>query len=242
MNKYLKNLNRIEFLVTMDCTGNCIHCSEGEHKFTGVHIDKDLSYIIYDIKKEYNITSVMAFGGEALMYPETVFSIFRVAKDSDIPKRQLITNGFFTKNKNYIKSVVSELKLSGVNDLLLSVDAFHQNTIPIESVLEFAFLCKNAELDIKTNPAWLESKNSLNSYNKATLEILSEFKKMGIKEGEGNIVFPWGRAKENLKEFFFNDKEYINQLKGYKSYIESKTNKQVNIYLYSIISATYKKN
>ena len=32
MNKYLKNLNRIEFVVTMACTGKCKHCSQGEHK------------------------------------------------------------------------------------------------------------------------------------------------------------------------------------------------------------------
>lgn len=37
MNKYIKNLNRIEFVVTMACTGRCIHCSEGEHKSGGEH-------------------------------------------------------------------------------------------------------------------------------------------------------------------------------------------------------------
>lgn len=39
MNEYLKNLNRIEFVVTMACTGRCKHCSEGEHIFCGEHID-----------------------------------------------------------------------------------------------------------------------------------------------------------------------------------------------------------
>ena len=42
MNKYLENLNRIEFVVTMACTGRCIHCSEGEHKSSGKHIDGDI--------------------------------------------------------------------------------------------------------------------------------------------------------------------------------------------------------
>ena len=31
MNKYLKNINRIEFVVTMACTGKCKHCSQGSH-------------------------------------------------------------------------------------------------------------------------------------------------------------------------------------------------------------------
>ena len=43
MNKYLENLNRIEFVVTMACTGRCIHCSEGEHKSSGKHIDGDIA-------------------------------------------------------------------------------------------------------------------------------------------------------------------------------------------------------
>lgn len=40
MNKYLKNLNRIEFVVTTACTGKCKHCSQGEHK-SNDKIDKE---------------------------------------------------------------------------------------------------------------------------------------------------------------------------------------------------------
>ena len=42
MNKYLKNLNRIEFVVTMACTGKCKHCSQGEHK-SHENINKDIA-------------------------------------------------------------------------------------------------------------------------------------------------------------------------------------------------------
>ena len=38
-----------------------------------------------------------------------------------------------------------------------------------------------------------------------------------------------------------NDVHYIDQLKGYKMYIESINNKEVNIYLYSILDETLKK-
>jgi len=36
------------------------------------------------------------------------------------------------------------------------------------------------------------------------------------------------------------DPEYIKQLTGYKNYIEKKTNKKTNIYLYSILKNTIK--
>ena len=38
-----------------------------------------------------------------------------------------------------------------------------------------------------------------------------------------------------------NDENYINQLNGYKNYIENKTNKKTNIYLYSILENNLKK-
>lgn len=38
MNKYLKNLNRIEFVVTMACSGRCKHCSQENH-ISNEHID-----------------------------------------------------------------------------------------------------------------------------------------------------------------------------------------------------------
>ena len=39
MNQYLRNLKRIEFVVTMNCTGKCKHCSQGEHN-SNINIDK----------------------------------------------------------------------------------------------------------------------------------------------------------------------------------------------------------
>lgn len=60
MNEYLKNLNRIEFVVTMACTGHCKHCSEGEHIGKGEYIDGDIAArAVHDICQNYNIQSLM---------------------------------------------------------------------------------------------------------------------------------------------------------------------------------------
>ncbi len=32
LNKYIKNINRVEFVITNACNGHCKHCSEGELK------------------------------------------------------------------------------------------------------------------------------------------------------------------------------------------------------------------
>ena len=41
MNEYWRNLERIEFVITMKCTGKCIYCSEGDHADYSGHIDEE---------------------------------------------------------------------------------------------------------------------------------------------------------------------------------------------------------
>lgn len=211
MNKYLKNLNRIEFVVTMACTGRCIHCSEGEHKSSGEHIDGDLAaQAVVDICNNYNIKSLMTFGGEPLIYPEVVCKIHKAAKEMNIPERTIITNGFFSKDKGRVKEVAQMLSDSGVLKVLLSVDSFHQETIPLDIVKYFAMCIKETGAEIKLNPAWLVSKEDGNEYNKKTKEIISEFEDLNIPQANGNIIFPDGNAVKYLREYFDEDKEYIN--------------------------------
>lgn len=210
MNNCLKNLNRVEFVVTYDCTGKCKHCSEGDHPYTGVHLEENIAGVLYKIKKEYNITSVMTFGGEPLLYPDTVCAVHSLATELGIEKRQLITNGFFSKDAEVIKSVAENLSQCGVNDILLSVDAFHQETIPLDIVKKFAYEIKNRGLNIRTSPAWLVSREDKNIYNIKTLDIVKEFTNMGINEGNGNVIFPEGNARKYLTEYFDENKEYIN--------------------------------
>ena len=210
MNKYLKNLNRVEFIVTYDCTGKCKHCSVGEDNPKSLYLDKDLAKnIIYDTAKIYNLESVMTFGGEPLMHPECVCAIHSAATEMAIPKRQLITNGFFSKDVDKIKLVCEEIASSGVNDLLLSVDAFHQETISLDVVKIFAKEIVSLGVNIRTNPAWLVSREHDNPYNNQTFEILKNFEHLGIEEGYGNIIFPEGNAVRYLNNYF-KDGEYTN--------------------------------
>lgn len=203
MNPYLKNLNRIEFLITLACTGRCKHCSEGEHASSGEYIDSSAAVRTIDrVCSEFQIDSLMTFGGEPLLHLDDVCRIHRAAWECRIPKRQLITNGFFSKNPETIKKAAEGLMQSGVNALLLSVDAFHQETIPLEPVKCFAQSAKAAGIPIRTQPAWLVSREDPNPYNQKTAAILQEFQAMGIEPAEGNVVFPSGNALKFLSEYF----------------------------------------
>ena len=211
MNEYLKNVNRIEFVVTMACTGRCKHCSEGEHVGCTEHIDGDVAaQAIKDICANYKIESLMTFGGEPLLYPEDVCKIHRAAKEAGIPQRDMITNGYFSKDKERIAEVAKMLAQSGLKLILLSVDAFHQETIPLEPVEYFAECVRAEGVDIRLSPAWLVSEEDDNPYNIKTRELLARFTDKDFEVASGNVIWPQGNARVYLSEYFDLTKEYVN--------------------------------
>ena len=205
MNQYLKNLNKIEFVVTFACTGRCKHCSQGTPS-CDERINPQVAYdAVRKIAAEYDIKTVMAFGGEPLLCPTAVYAIMTAAKDSEVPRRQIITNGYFSKNAEYIRAVVCQLAACGVTDLLLSVDAFHQETIPLEMVKFFAAEARKCGITIRLQPAWLVSAVDDNPYNRKTRELLDSFADMDISTNEGNVIFPEGNALIYLAEYFTHE-------------------------------------
>ena len=157
------------------------------------------------IAAEYDIKTVMTFGGEPLLYTDAVYAIMKTAKELNIPKRQVITNGYFSKNADKRGEVAERLAVCGVNDLLLSVDAFHQETIPLDVVKQFAAEVKACGIPIRLQPAWLVSVTDDNPYNVKTREILASFADMEIPANEGNVIFPEGNALKYLAEYFTDE-------------------------------------
>ena len=206
MNKYLKNLRKIEFVLTDACTGRCKHCSQGDHSASGGCVDANAAAeAVRRIAAEYDIGTVMTFGGEPLLYPEAVCQIMRTATELNIPRRQVITNGYFSKDPDRIREVAESLSKSGVNDLLLSVDVFHEESIPLDTVRVFAAELKRFCIPTRLQPAWLVSAEADNEYNAKTREILDSFADLGFAVNEGNVVFPEGNAVKYLAEYFVAD-------------------------------------
>ena len=192
--------------MTYACTGRCKHCSEGDHTSCGERIDPQIAAdAVRKIAAEYDIKTVMTFGGEPLLYTDAVYAIMTAANELNIPKRQVITNGYFSKNPEKNREVAEGLAACGVNDLLLSVDAFHQETIPLDVVKQFAAEAKKCGIPIRLQPAWLVSVTDDNPYNRKTREILDSFADMDITANEGNIIFPEGNALKYLAEYFADE-------------------------------------
>lgn len=207
MNEHLINLDKVEFVVSYACTGKCKHCAEGDHEPCGERIDPQIAAdAVRKIASEYNIKTVMAFGGEPLLYTDSVYAIMNAATEMNVPCRQVISNGYFSKNMQKIADVAKHLSECGVNDLLLSVDAFHQETIPLDAVRAFAIEAKKQGIPMRLSPAWLVSIEHDNPYNRITREILDALSDLDIPLGEGNIVFPSGNACKYLAEYFTGER------------------------------------
>lgn len=206
MSRYL-TVNRIEFAVTYLCNSRCRHCQLGnteERKQFPNHIDKNVAVeIVNKVVSKYNPESIMTFGGEPLLYPEIVYAIHKEATKAGIPVRDVITNGFWSRKIGEIQEIADNLVESGVNEISISVDAFHQEFIPLELVKKAAESLLEAGIaGISWNPCWVISREHDNQHNRKTRAILDELKRdLPIEEGAGNVARPEGRAVRWLKDF-----------------------------------------
>lgn len=110
MSKYL-TVDRIEFAVTYLCNGRCRHCysTQGKELFPK-HIDKSLAVkIIRKVGEEYSPKSIVTFGGEPLLFPEIVYAIHKEAMNRGIPCREIITNGYWSKDAKRIREIAKNL-------------------------------------------------------------------------------------------------------------------------------------
>jgi MoaA/NifB/PqqE/SkfB family radical SAM enzyme len=159
--------------------------------------------VVRRLAERFGVESVMTFGGEPLLYPDTVSAIHAAARDCGIPVRQIITNGFFSRDERRIDEVAKSLCDAGVNNILLSVDAFHQEHIPTEPVMCFAdALLRHGAPSLRAHPAWLVNERHNNRDNIETKRLLKLFAGKGIYASEGNDIFPAGRALKNFPEYF----------------------------------------
>ena len=131
-------------------------------------------------------------------------NIITAAREMGVPHRQVITNGYFTKDPDRRTEIIRSLAACGVTDLRLSVDAFHQEIIPLDAVRAFAIEAVACGIPVRLQPAWLVSPTDENPYNLKTREILDSFANLGLPESDGNIIFPEGNARTYLAAYFTN--------------------------------------
>jgi len=204
MTPYL-TVNRIEFVVTYRCNSACIHCQveEEQRRSRPSAVDPVLAVrLVREVCQVWAPRSLMTFGGEPLLYASTVFAIHAAARECGIPNRQVITNAGYPSAPEKFKRVANKLGESGVNSIYISVDAFHQEFVPLEIVERNARLLLAAGIpELRWNPCWVTSRQADNPWNRRTRQVLEDLAHLPIPQDEGNVLMPMGRACQQLGEY-----------------------------------------
>ena len=197
------NLRRLEFTLTTKCNSQCIHCQADASPLKNEVMDvKSAHNYLAEAATVSHLESFMVFGGEPMLFPERTIAIFEKAHQLGIPRIEMITNGVWGKNKEEAREWAEKLKAAGLNNVDISVDAFHAQYTPIEYPQNAALALVKAEVEvIKWNVAVIESIEAENMYDKKTRQILKKLEPLGL---EANFVkiMPVGRAAKNLREYF----------------------------------------
>jgi hypothetical protein len=202
MGSYIK-LERLEFVVTWQCNSHCKHCSVIAKRVNKPAVISSAlaTKIVERIAGVYSITSIMTFGGEPLLFPEVVSDIHRAAMANGIPRREIITNAGWAGSENKAYAIALKLAESGVTNIAVSVDAFHQEHIPLDLVKRNVKTLIDAGMSVVWNPCWVVSAIHNNPWNERTRVILDDLSDLGIAVSEGNVVQPSGNALKWLADF-----------------------------------------
>ena len=204
LNAFL-HVDRLEFSVTQQCNAHCKHCCLGDANRASptVAIDQGLAVqITREVARAYSPRSIMTFGGEPLLFPDIVCAIHDVARAEGIPKRQVITNAGCPPSADAFREVARELAYSGVNEIALSVDGFHQEHVPVAVVEQNVRSLLDAGISQLTwNPCWLVSKEDDNAWNRSTRLVLESLAHLPVADSGGNTVQPMGRALRWLSDY-----------------------------------------
>jgi MoaA/NifB/PqqE/SkfB family radical SAM enzyme len=163
---------------------------------------EDMHNYLTEASAVTDLKSFMVFGGEPMLYPSRAIAAFQMATELKVPEISMLTNGIWGRNEEEAERLAKRLKRSGLNKLGISVDAFHQQFIPLEHPKNAALASVRVGIEhVSWNVAVIKSISARNRYDKKTAQILTELEPSGI-EAHVHRVIPVGRALTNLRRYF----------------------------------------
>jgi len=194
-------IKSVDFLLTFKCPSKCKHCSyKAGPERTGHMKLADVERYLKELTNTQPVQAITAHGGEPFLYFELLKQIMKKAKELKLPRRWVITNGYWAKTKAIARRKLVELKEVGLQCITFSVDGFHQEYIPLESVKNGIEVAASLGFEkVCVDSYFLVDPNSDNSYNILTrnaLERLGELDNVEINRYQADFE---GRGAELVK-------------------------------------------
>ena len=196
-------LKGLDIILTYDCTGRCAHCCYR----AGPGADETLSvaevegYLV--AAADQPLKWVLLFGGEPFLH----YALLRasVALAAQLAGVLVVTNGYWATNPDTARQLLAGLQEAGLDYILFSVDAFHQEHTPLERVAigidtarELGY--RTVEVDNRC----LGAPDEDNAFNRRTQAIMARLAErcdltgVNVIQGPARMV---GRAADELSPY-----------------------------------------
>ena len=190
-----------DFLLTFKCPSKCRHCSyKAGPERTGHMKTADAERYLKELTDTQPLKSIAVHGGEPFLYFKLLKHVMKTAKELKLSQTWVITNGYWAKTKTKAEKKLTELKNAGLTCITFSVDAFHQEYIPLETVKNGIEAAATVGFErVCVDSYFLASPNSDNPYDiltRKTLEKLGKIDNVEINKWQARIG---GRAAELAK-------------------------------------------
>lgn len=163
-----------------------------------MHIPHITSWL-HVLKEQCPLECVTVHGGEPFLYLDITKHIVTEAKLLAIGEIWIITNGYWAQDDRSTEKKLQELKYAGLSGITVSVDAFHQEYIPIEYVKRALACSLRLGFDtVAVDSCFLGSEEDDDPYNAQTHRLLADLRQFtGVRFSKYTLRLE-GRGAETL--------------------------------------------
>lgn len=125
----------LSLIVTHQCTAACDHCCFSCTPKIQKSLPINLAYEAIDSAKQYGTFKVVVFtGGECFLLKEELDKLVHYSTSQGFRTR-CVTNGYWARTYQKAISRLAPLVENGLSELNLSTGSFHQEYVPVASIL-----------------------------------------------------------------------------------------------------------
>ncbi len=196
-------LQGLDIILTYDCTGCCAHCcyraGPGRGETMSVAEVKGYLTTVADQPLKW----VLLFGGEPFLYYELLQT--SVALATELAGVLVFTNGYWATSPDTARRLLASLQEVGLDHMLFSVDAFHQERVPLERIAIGIEAARDLGYQtIEVDNRCLGAPDEDNAFNRRTQAIMSrlaglcDLTGVNVIQGPARMV---GRAADELSPY-----------------------------------------
>jgi hypothetical protein len=195
-------VQRLELYVTTRCNARCRHCC---FPASGKGVDTEMADALRWVEEAASAPTLeylLIFGGEPMLNQEAVLAVARAGVEHKIKTIEIITNAFWADTTEHAKYWVKELQQAGLSMLVMSVDVFHAEWVPVANLRRAGVAAREAGLRVLWNVSLLERRGRRLPEDQQSWEIVDSLRDISEEINDNNEVIPAGRALENFESLY----------------------------------------